>query len=78
MSETVTGRKVRVLRLHSATHFTGLGNLGPLIDSNSKLKGDTSIVMVDGGAVVTYKGMDCFISNGNIISAELESTQIKK
>lgn len=74
----VVGRKVKNLRIHQSTLMEGVGNLSNPIDFDKgyKKKGDLEGTFLENGAVLItgqqgYKGSECVISPGNIVSAQL-------
>ena len=73
----LNGRKVTSARLHAATHITGLGNIGPVIDRNNKSvnSGAATLSYQDGGILVTNTktGAQAVIPTGNVQSIELEA-----
>lgn len=69
--KSVIGRKVTNMRMHTASHLTGVGNLGPVVGLNTKRQGDTDMEIVEGGVVVTINGYSAFVPFGNIQSADL-------
>lgn len=69
----LNGRKVIIARLHTTLHVQGIGQMGPAIDGNSgKVVGALALTKVADGLLVTGKGVEVFIPNGNIISMQLE------
>jgi hypothetical protein len=54
--------------VHQATHFDGVGSLGPVIQlKDNKVK---EMTKVDDGVLCTAAGKDFFIPSTNIISLE--------
>ena len=78
----LNGTKVLVARLHTATHITNVGNIGPLIDRNTKgvKSGDLKLSYLDGGVLVENKEgtVRALIPTGNIASVEFESEKNSK
>ena len=46
----VSGRKIALVRMHTTTHVQGIGNLGPILDKNSK--GNLQMTMSEVGILV--------------------------
>lgn len=77
----LAGRKVKNLRIHQATLMENVGNLSNPIDFDKgyKQKGDLEGTFLENGGVLitgqkNYKGSECVISPGNIVSAQLYPT----
>lgn len=78
----LNGRKIAVARLHSSTHVTGVGNVGPVIEK-SKLplfnKGVISLEYLDGGIFITGKGIrDSLLPAVTVQSLEFETEKDNK
>lgn len=72
---TVVGRAVSSVRLHTTTHATGIGNIGPNISKNndpSGIKGKLQMEVVAEGILLTCGKTQVVIPPGNIVSYELE------
>lgn len=72
---SVVGRKVSSLRVHTTTHATGIGNIGPNISKATDptgVKGRLQMEVVAEGVLLTAGKTQVLIPPGNIISYELE------
>lgn len=71
MSNSILGRKAKLIRLHVGTHITGLGGVGPVVDGASiKLKNFT-LTIVDKGVLLKHDQGEALLPDSNIISIEL-------
>lgn len=78
----LNGRKISVARLHTATHITGVGNVGPVIEKG-KLpalnRGDITLEYSDGSILIRGKKIqDAVLPAANIVSLELEPEKNSK
>lgn len=75
--QPLNGRKVTVARLHNATHITGAGNIGPMIDRKSKsfieMEASTVGIFLSGKDPVTGSPFEAFIPFGMIQCIEFEA-----
>lgn len=72
---SVLGRSVSQVRLHTSTHATGIGNLGPNISKGNDptgVKGKIQMTVVSEGILLTAGKTEVILTQGNIISYELE------
>jgi hypothetical protein len=53
------GRKVKLLRLQTSTHITGLGNIGPVVDAKStKLANAITMQRTSTGVLLSGAGFN--------------------
>lgn len=72
MNNSVVGRKVRVLRMHAATHIEGIGSIPVTLTTALKSQGDISMLVLDVGVFIKGKVKgEGFVPWGNIISVDL-------
>ena len=71
--QTLNGRKVKVVRMHTVAHAPGLGQIGPAIDANSgKTLGIMELFYYNEGVYFRCKGVEGYIPSGNVSSIVFE------
>lgn len=72
---SLVGRSVSSVRLHTTTHMTGVGNIGPNVtkaNDPTGIKGKLQMEVVEHGILVKAGKNELVLAAGNIISYELE------
>lgn len=72
----MTGRAVKYAKLQTEYFTTGFGSLGTTLDTRSKHAG-MKLTLTDSGLEGSYKGVDFFISMGNIVGVTFERIPVK-
>lgn len=68
LSNSLVGRRVKILRTHTTLHIPGCGQFEQAIDTSSPKFRDVSLTVKHGFVLLETKGFELLVPDANIIS----------